>query len=64
MFVHLERAIEPVHEFDVHQDEDDEDVDGSLLGKPEPELESTDPNRIEWLDEEDAEAVGDDEPDG
>ena len=42
---------------------EDEDEDRALLGPPEPELEPEEGDAVQGLDQQDAEAEGDDEPD-
>jgi hypothetical protein len=56
-------AIDTIHSPGVEKDQQHEDVDRSLLRKPEPELKSADTNCVEFLDEKNAESVGTHEPD-
>jgi hypothetical protein len=59
----IELAIDMVHAPGVEKDKRNEDVDGALLGKPEAELEATDTNAVQLLDEEYAEPVRAGKPD-
>ena len=58
--------VEAIHQYDVHEDQDDEDVDGALLGEPETERESGawNADRVELLDKQDSRSVRDKEPNG
>jgi hypothetical protein len=58
-------AIKLIHESRVHENEDNEDVNGALLGKPEPELEPRprNPNLVQDVHKQDAAAERDNEPD-
>ncbi len=55
--------IEFVHHPDVDGDEDNKDINTTLLGEPEAELKPADLKLIELFDKEDAAPVGNDEPD-
>jgi hypothetical protein len=52
-----------IHSPCVEKNQCDEDVDGTLLGKPEAELKPADPDVIHLLNQQDAKAVGTHEPD-
>ena len=56
-------AIKSFHDSRVDEDQDDEDVDRSLLSPPESEFEAEKRNLVEFIDEEDAKTEGDQEPD-
>jgi hypothetical protein len=62
--VQVELVIQAVHEPDINEDENHEDVDRPLLREPETQRESSDPNSIEWLDEKNPKTVRHHEPDG
>ena len=55
-------TVKTIHEHNVDEDQNDEDVDGALLGEPEPQREASDLNLIKSTGEEDAAAIRDDEP--
>ena len=55
-------AVDFVHFPNIEEDETDEDVDRALLGKPKPELESTDSVLVQLIHEKDAASEGNDEP--
>jgi hypothetical protein len=61
--MHIELAVEAVHAPGIEKDQCDENVDRSLLGKPEAELEAANADLVELLDKKHAEAVGTNEPD-
>ena len=47
----VEIAVDFIHFLHINEDEDHEDVDGSLLGEPEAELESAYANRVQLVHE-------------
>jgi hypothetical protein len=63
LFLDVELFIQFVHQVYVDENDDDKDVDRALLGKPEPEFEASDLYFVQYVDENDAAAVGNDEPD-
>ena len=64
LLAHVVFPVQAVHQKGIDEDQYDEYVDRALLGEPEAELEATNTNLIELFDEQYAEAVGADEPDG
>ena len=46
LLVDVVLPVEPAHQQEIDEDEHDEDIDGSLLRKPEPQRESAQPYRI------------------
>lgn len=63
MLVNVELEIHLVHTPGVEKDQEDKDVDRTLLCKPESQLESAKPYAIQLIDEQNAEAVRANEPD-
>jgi hypothetical protein len=64
VLIDIELFVQPIHQPDIHKNEDHKDKDGSLLSKPETELEATYPNLIEDINQQDAESERGDEPNG
>ena len=62
LFVDFKLAVELIHQGGVNENDQNENVDGALLGKPKSELESAHFNVIELINEEDAKSVGHDKP--
>jgi hypothetical protein len=56
-------VIELVHDPDIDRDEEHENIDAALLGKPETEFEAPDPDLVELFHKENSAAIGDNEPD-
>ena len=56
--------VESVHQVDIDEDEDDEDVNRALLREPKAEFGAADSVVIHLVDKQDAEAVANNEPDG
>ena len=61
--MNVELPVDAIHAPGIEENQGDEYVDRSLLREPEPELESAEANLVQLLDEQDAEAIGTDEPD-
>src|SRR5690606_27632058 len=61
--VDSELLVDAVREPGIHEDENDEDVDGTLLGHPETERHAADGEFVQRLDEHDAHQWAGDEPD-
>ena len=61
--VHTMTSVNAIHGMGIHKDENDERVDGPLLCEPEAEWESTEVKLIERFNEDNAQKIGDDEPD-
>jgi hypothetical protein len=55
--------VDVIHSPRVEKDQRDEDVDRTLLGKPEAELKPADPDVIHGLNQQDAETVRTNKPD-
>jgi len=49
----MEFAVQTIHQEDIDKDNDDKDVNGALVGKPETELEAPQMKLIEEVNEED-----------
>ena len=60
--IHIVLLIELVHQLYIDEDENDENVDGTLLGKPKAQFKAADPDAIQSIYEENAEAIGDQKP--
>jgi hypothetical protein len=56
--------VELAHVSGVEKNQRNKHVDGTLLCEPEPEFVTTNLNVVEWLDQDDSEQVGNDEPNG
>src|SRR5690606_24657082 len=63
VFVDVVFTIQLVHGMGVHHDQHQEDVDGTLLRKPETQLETEELDGVELVDKQDGRAVGHGEPD-
>jgi hypothetical protein len=56
-------AVESTHHHGIDQDQNEKDVNRTLLGEPKTKGEAAEVKLIERLDEDDAETEGDNEPD-
>jgi hypothetical protein len=63
VFMNIELLVDAIHAPGVEEYQRDENVDRTLLGKPETQLKAADADMIKLLDQQNAEAVGTDEPD-
>jgi hypothetical protein len=61
--MHIVITIDAIHAPGIEEDQDNENVDGALLGKPEAQLETGKSDRIQLLDKENACAERNGEPD-
>ena len=59
----IEFAVEFVHPAGIEENQRHEDIDGALLCEPETELVAAKPDGVQWLHQDNAEKVGDHEPD-
>ena len=57
-------GINPVHPASVDEDQHDKDEDGTLVCEPETQGKATEVELIQRLNEDDAEQIGDSEPNG
>lgn len=64
VFLYAVLLVQAVHQPDIDEDQDDENVDGSLVGKPEAEFGATNGKLVRPVDGENAQAVGNDKPNG
>lgn len=55
LFVHIKFLVQSIHQKDIDEDECNEDVDGALLSKPEPQ-------GSEFLFKQDSRAIRDEKP--
>ncbi len=62
--MNIEFFIQPVHQPDVDKDQNNENVNSTLLRKPESQAETAYLNLIQLIDEKDAEDKGNYKPDG
>jgi len=60
--MHIVLVVDVIHSPRVEEDEQDENIDRSLLGKPETQLKPADAYGVELFDEQDAKDVRGDEP--
>lgn len=61
--VDIEFFVQAVHLKDVDKNKDNKGKNGSLLGKPKPKFKATKSESIQLVDQQDAEAKGDNKPD-
>lgn len=62
LFVHIVFFIQFVHPIDINKNQDYEDIDGPLLGKPKAQFESANLYVVQCIGEEDATAIGNQKP--
>lgn len=63
MLVNVELPVQFVHSPSIKEDQYNEYVNRSLLGKPEPQSETADANRVELVNQQNAESVRTNKPD-
>jgi hypothetical protein len=63
VFMNIELTIQMIHAPGIKENQHQEDINRTLLGEPETELETRDLDMIQLIDQQDAETVGHYKPD-
>lgn len=64
LLIHLKFLVQLVHQAHVDKDQDDKDIDRALLGKPETQFETAQPDMVQRIGKQNAAPIRNHKPDG